>query len=118
MINIGSLVQTTLATVGCQVCLGAWRPDAAHPMPPVTYIVFTFMTTPVEHDDDGMRAVEHYVYLHIWSSGDYSTVQAALRTLMLAAGFALINEGPMRYEQDTKMFDLACDYVYWEEFTT
>jgi hypothetical protein len=114
MINVSALVATALASVGVQVCLGAWRVDAAHPAPPAVYIVYTFMTAPAGYDEDSMRVLEHYVYFHLWSSGDYAAVLGSMRTLLLAAGFAMIDER-LRYEPETKMFDMACDYVYREE---
>jgi len=116
MINVSALVSATLATVGCQVCLGAWRADATYPTVPATYIVYTFMTTPSEYAEDGTSAIEHYVYLNLWSSGDYATVLDNMRTKLLAAGFALITER-LTYEPDTKMYNMACDWVYREELT-
>mgnify|MGYP007102032391 CR=1 FL=1 len=112
MINISALVFSVLNPI-IPTYQSVWKPTRTVKTIPNQYAVFTTMTTEAAHDDDGVAAYNHYVYLNLWSRTDPTSMAAAIRSAMYAAGFAMDEESTSddSYEETSNMYG-----VHWTWF--
>jgi hypothetical protein len=107
-------VQDALRFTGIPAFALAWRPTEQHPTAPDLYIVYTTMTTEVEHWDDTLRRYQVYVYLNLWSKADPTAAKLSVRSAMRNAGFALVSETDS-YEEETTSYLVASTWLLTKE---
>lgn len=109
-------VQDALKPIGIPAFPGAWKPTAAQPTAPAQYMVYTTMTTEAEHWDDDLRRYRVYVYLNLWSEPDPTAVILAVRAVLRAAGFALIDERVQASpDEEANQYLVSWTWVLWME---
>ena len=92
-------VQQALAEIDIPVFAGIWRPTSSDQHPPLQYAVYSSTTTEASHHDDRVTSYRTYVYLNLWSENDPTDTATRIRNAMYAAGFAMIEESDMGYNQ-------------------
>lgn len=92
-------VQQALSGVDIPVYAGIWRPTASGQNPPAQYAVYATTTTEDVHLDDTVVSLKTFVYLNLWSDGDPTDTAARIRSAMYAAGFIMVEETDMGYNQ-------------------
>ena len=92
-------VQEALKDIGIPVMAGVWRATSANQNPPAQYAVYATTTTEDVHLDDTVVSLKTFVYLNLWSDGDPTDTAARIRSAMYAAGFIMVEETDMGYNQ-------------------
>ena len=107
------IVQDALKGIGIPVSPDVWRPQAQGQNPPAQYAVYTTASSPKASADDGVIAINHFVYLNLWSEGDPTEMAAKIRRAMFRAGFHMVEEetgssSSNHYDESTRRHA-----VYW-----
>ena len=92
-------VQQALSGLDIPVYAGIWRPTASGQNPPAQYAVYATTTTEDVHLDDTVVSLKTFVYLNLWSDGDPTDTAAQIRSAMYSAGFVMVEETDMGYNQ-------------------
>jgi len=92
-------VQQALSCIDIPVYAGIWRPTVGQQNPPVQYIVYSTTTTEDVHLDDAVVSYKTFVYLNLWSDGDPTELAGRIRSAMYRAGFVMVEETDMGYNQ-------------------
>ena len=92
-------VQQALSGLDIPVFAGIWRPTPGSQNPPAQYAVYSTTTTEDAHQDDQATAYKTFVYLNLWIVGDPTDTATRIRSAMYSAGFVMVEETDMGYNQ-------------------
>lgn len=92
-------VQQALSGIDIPVYAGIWRPMPGSQNPPMQYAVYSTTTTEDIHLDDAVVSFKAFVYLNLWSDADPTEMAARIRSAMYKAGFVMVEETDMGYNQ-------------------
>lgn len=92
-------VQQALSGLDIPVYAGIWRPTVGQQNPPAQYAVYATTTTEDVHLDDAVVSLKTFVYLNLWSDGDPTDTATRIRSAMYNAGFVMVEETDMGYNQ-------------------
>ena len=92
-------VQQALSGLNIPVYAGIWRPTVGQQNPPAQYAVYATTTTEDVHLDDAVVSLKTFVYLNLWSDGDPTETATRIRSAMYKAGFVMVEETDMGYNQ-------------------
>ena len=92
-------VQQALSSLGIPVFAGIWRATSSSPNAPDQYLVYSTTTKEETHFDDQVIATRTFVYLNLWSDGDPTDTATRIRSAMYSAGFVMVEETDMGYNQ-------------------
>ena len=92
-------VQQALSGLDIPVYAGIWRPTVGQQNPPAQYAVYATTTTEDVYLDDAVVSLKTFVYLNLWSDGDPTDTASRIRSAMYNAGFVMVEETDMGYNQ-------------------
>lgn len=82
--------------------------------PPAQYITFSILQSDDAYGDNSPTEEQYVVYVDFFSTTDDQAKADQIKTLMRAAGFALVDDMPM-YEDETKRYHISTTWNWVDE---
>lgn len=102
-----------LSATGIPTYPGAWIPPHDGAIPPVHYIVYTYLRTPAQAADDGVTITDTYAYVNLWSRESPMQAVEAIRAAAMAAGWGIVDERGAEYDDGGKMYRTSWTFAGW-----
>ena len=102
-------VQAALTAAGVPGYRGAFRPLPGQLEPPAQYCAYTLSRTPIWDQEDGPSAERLKAFLHLFSTGDPESTEAAIEAAMAAEGFGLIRSNE-DYDHGADLYEILTEW--------
>ena len=112
--SIWSITKTALTGLGVPISAGVHLEDSGDELPDLFLVYFLVSSPPEQSADDSETLRSYRMQVSVYSRSGLNSLPD-IDTVMVAAGFSRGPQHELPFNQLTRHFGLALEYIYLEE---